>query len=96
MRLDMAAVSVSLDGVADAHLKAATLAVDIDKREVITAAGAVPYDRLVLAPGGVFKRMQSPREDSLARRKGRLHQASAVPRSVGDAVSGHDRVAAAI
>jgi len=53
-QLDMAAISMPLDQVGTAHVRATALAVDANQRTVHTTAGDVPYDRLVLAPGVKF------------------------------------------
>ena len=53
-QLDLAAISIPLDNVGTAHVQSTALAVDADRRTVATAAGDVPYDRVVLAPGVEF------------------------------------------
>ena len=45
------AVTFPLEHVAHAHVAAPAVAVDAESRVVITRDGAVPYDRVVLAPG---------------------------------------------
>lgn len=53
-QLDPAAISIPLDHVGTAHVRAQALAVDAERRTVATTAGDVPYDRVVLAPGVQF------------------------------------------
>ncbi len=54
-QLDMSAISIPLDHVGTAHVRAAAVAVDAERRLVSTTAGPVPYDRVVLAPGIEFR-----------------------------------------